>query len=251
MIPEHYARDIALRCNSLIASLLPMVQHRLPVEPRFGGTFETTFLIAMGAPMILLPVERLFKAADHGVTDDRQIDPELAEAVADVLGEGKRFSDAPFAPKGAWSYIQRHEPFNVPGVWPRDLLDSLSGPAATESAGAAPARRIVTDLGNALAHGGVAYLDEQGRQNAGQAAMLALARAVMTGRHVTASTCYEFTRGTIAISCLPGPSGLPPHDSRKCSMSELRQPLKTQSGGKLGGKLHEWQAGWQAKNRGF
>ena len=38
MIPEHYARDIVERCDSLITSLLPVVQGQY--DARFGGRSE-------------------------------------------------------------------------------------------------------------------------------------------------------------------------------------------------------------------
>jgi hypothetical protein len=44
---------------------------------------------------------------------------------------------------------------------------------------------VLTDLRNALAHGGIAYLDAQGRQTDGQAAMLAFVGAVMKGGRIT------------------------------------------------------------------
>ena len=49
----------------------------------------------------------------------------------------------------------------------------------------APAVRILTDLRNALAHGGIAYLDEKGRQTDSQAAMLAFVGAVMKKGRIT------------------------------------------------------------------
>jgi hypothetical protein len=50
----------------------------------------------------------------------------------------------------------------------------------------APAVRVLTDLRNALAHGGIAYLDERGQQTGGEAAMLAFVGAVMKGNRITA-----------------------------------------------------------------
>lgn len=50
----------------------------------------------------------------------------------------------------------------------------------------APAVRVLTDLRNALAHGGIAYLDAQGRQTVGEAVMLAFAGSVMKGNRITA-----------------------------------------------------------------
>jgi hypothetical protein len=52
--PEHYSRDIVLRCQSLIRHLLPKVEERLSDEAQFGGPLRTTFLLAMATPMIVL-----------------------------------------------------------------------------------------------------------------------------------------------------------------------------------------------------
>jgi hypothetical protein len=60
--------------------------------------------------------------------------------------------------------------------------------AEDESSSAAlntPAVRVLTDLRNALAHGGIAYLDDRGRQTDGQAAMLAFVGGVMKGGRIT------------------------------------------------------------------
>src|SRR5579883_3143229 len=89
VIPEHYSRDIALRCQSLIRELRPVVKGGLADDRRFGGPLETTFLLALATPMIVLPIERIFKPAEPGAApagDDRKLDPALAEEMADVLG---------------------------------------------------------------------------------------------------------------------------------------------------------------------
>jgi hypothetical protein len=184
MIPEHYARDIVERCDSLIESLLPLVMR--DSGTRFAGPVGTTFLIAMSTPMILLPLERILKPANRGaVADDRCVDETLGKAVADALSPTARFGDAPFARKGAWSYVAGHQPFNLARRIPRGLIDDLSGEPAAKAAMDASAVRILTDLRNALAHGGIAYLDEKGRQTGSQAAMLAFAGAVMKKGRIT------------------------------------------------------------------
>jgi hypothetical protein len=161
MIPEHYARDIVERCDSLIESLLPVVMR--DSDTRFGGPLGTTFLIAMSTPMILLPLERILKPADRGtVADDRCVDETLGKAVADALSPTASFGDAPFAREGAWSYVPGHQPFNLARGIPHGLIDDRSGAPAARAAMDAPAVRILTDLRNALAHGGIAYLDEKG-----------------------------------------------------------------------------------------
>ena len=137
--------------------------------------------------MILLPVERMLKPASarDAVADDRVLDPTLGKAVVDVLSHATKFGDAPFVREGAWSYVAGHAPFNLAGGMPSELLQSLSEPQAAKDAMDARAARVVTDLRNALAHGGVAYLDEAGRQSGGQAAMLAFVGSVMKKGRIT------------------------------------------------------------------
>ncbi len=182
MIPEHYSRDIAQRCQNLIHNLRPIVQRGLADDARFGGPLGTTFLLAMATPMIVLPIERIFKPANPRApqaADDRQLDPALARQVDDVLGPTRSFGAAPFAAPGRWSYVAGWRRFNAAQTWPADLLASLAAPKAYSAAANAPAGRILRDLRNALAHGGITYLDSDGRQTNGDAAMLAFAGAVI------------------------------------------------------------------------
>lgn len=179
-IPEHYSRDITQRCQALILHLLPLVEKGLPNDREFGGPLDTTFLLAMATPMIVLPIERMFKPAAPGTaaaSDDREIDPAIADEIDDVLGPGRLFADAPFFEPRRWSYVPRVQPFRVAAYWPHEVLDELAYDAALAEAGRTPTRRIMLDLRNALAHGGIAYLDANGRSTDGQAAMLAFASA--------------------------------------------------------------------------
>lgn len=185
MIPEHYARDIVERCETLIESLLPVVMQ----DPgrRFGGPLGTTFLVAMSTPMILLPIERMLKPAVNrdSVADDRTVDESLGKAVTETLSTRATFGDTPFGRAGAWSYVGGQTPFNLAGGIPGELLERLSEDESSRAALNTPAVRVLTDLRNALAHGGIAYLDERGRQTDGQAAMLAFVGAVMKGGRIT------------------------------------------------------------------
>jgi hypothetical protein len=187
--PQHYSRDIAQRCQALIRHLRPVVENGLPDDHRFGGPLNATFLLAMATPMIVLPVERLFKPARPGAAvagDDRQLDPVLAEQVDDVLGPTRHFADAPFVIRGRWSYVPDVSPFNLADWWPSDLLEVLGSETAFAKADQTPARRILLDLRNALAHGGIAYLDSHGQSTDGHAAMLGFASARTERRRVTA-----------------------------------------------------------------
>ena len=186
-IPKHYSRDIVQRCQALIGDLYPIVEKGFPSNRQFGGPLVTTFLLAIATPMIVLPIERIFKAArgDAVTADDCQVAPAFAEQVNDVLGPERRFADAPFVIPDRWSYVRNLDPFNFAEWWSNDLPEKLASKGAFAAANEAPAQRILLDLRNALAHGGVAYLDSNGQQiDSGQAAMLALASAQLKDRKV-------------------------------------------------------------------
>jgi len=175
-VPNHYSHDIAVRCHSLIRHLMPVVSDGLPDDERFGGPLRTTFLLAMAAPMIVLPIERMFKPGGvrgTQVGDDRDLDPTLAGEVRSVLGDDRPFVEAPFAAAAEWRYVAGYPPFNIADRWPDRLLDELAMPQAVETARMAPAKRILLDLRNALAHGGIAYLGQNGRNADGPATMFA------------------------------------------------------------------------------
>lgn len=136
--------------------------------------------------MILLPLERMLKPVSRdAVADDRCVNESLGKAVTDAWSRTARFGDSPFAREGAWSYVPGYPPFNLAKGMPRGLVEDLSGAPAAQAAMDASAFQILTDLRNALAHGGIAYLDEKGRQTDSQAAMLAFAGAVMKKGRIT------------------------------------------------------------------
>jgi hypothetical protein len=105
MIPEHYARDIVERCETLIESLLPVVVQD-PAR-RFGGPLATTFLVAMSTPMILLPIERMLEPASNrdSEANERTVDESLNKAVTETLSATATFGDTPFGRAGAWGYV--------------------------------------------------------------------------------------------------------------------------------------------------
>ena len=177
MRPELYSRDIVKRCQSLIDQLGPLVERGLRDDVKFGGPLLTTFLLALATPMIVLPIERIFKPSrgGHTVADDRELDTKIEAAVKDVFAEGKRFGDAPFVGAQRWSYVDSYRPFNIAKQCPPDLLQQLSSPEAAKRAREVEAKRILLDLRNALAHGGVIYLDKNGRLTLRSTGMLAFA----------------------------------------------------------------------------
>jgi hypothetical protein len=176
MLPQHYSRDIVKRCHTLLGRLLPLIERGHPDDRKFGGPLSTTFMLAMATPMIVLPLERIHKPATRRgqVGDDREVDVALAQEVAAVLGGDRRFGDSPFGSGGSWSYIPTYNPhFNLANPLPQELVERLASREAAERAKTAPTAVILNVLRNGLAHGGVAYLNGDGRTSDGVAAMFA------------------------------------------------------------------------------
>jgi hypothetical protein len=144
----------------------------------WGGPLKTTFLLAMATPMILLPMERIFKPAvkgRHGVADDVDLDASVAERVAEVLGPGRAFAAAPFFEQRVWHFVPLCETFPVGSHWPSERLDELASKDSQVSASKAHAGGILTLLRNALAHGGITYLDRNGRHTESATHMIGFA----------------------------------------------------------------------------
>ena len=51
MRPEHYSRDIAQRCESLIRHLYPVIGRGLPDDAKFGGSGVTNGAGRQGIPL--------------------------------------------------------------------------------------------------------------------------------------------------------------------------------------------------------
>jgi hypothetical protein len=97
----------------------------------------------------------------------------LSKEVIGALGSGRKFEDAPFGVPG-WSYVAAYSPvFNISDGCPADLLMALGTEEAFLRARNTSASVILRALRNALAHGGIAYLDKDGTATDNQAAMCA------------------------------------------------------------------------------
>jgi hypothetical protein len=131
----------------------------------------------MAMPMLLLPLERIYKPGTdrsrYQSSDDRHVDPRLAALVQDALGEGQLFSEAPFAAGTAWHHLPSVPAFPAGGGLGRHLLKDLGSDEAFQRAQDAGCKRALLDIRNALAHGGVHYLDHQGLQRQPEVNMLA------------------------------------------------------------------------------
>ncbi len=123
-------------------------------------------------PIINLPVERIERhktAKDQGYADDSHIDPAASKAVVSVLGGGE-FRSAPFYISDTWSFAAVTNPqlFNIADGIPDELATELGTKKAVEKADSMQTSQWCSIIRNALAHGGIAYLDKDGRTSYGR-----------------------------------------------------------------------------------
>jgi hypothetical protein len=128
----------------------------------------------MSTPIITLPIERVERHRDkervgaEGYADDRPLAPALTKAVDQALG-GRPLFRSPFYRDGAWRFASM--PYtpgcNLSRQLPSPLSESLGDAGAVVRCRRMPAGQWAGCLRNALAHGGIAYLDADGQQSFG------------------------------------------------------------------------------------
>jgi len=170
--PLHFSLELPQRCLQLIDELWPHVEKTRQADRPDLGSLSTTFLISMSMPIINLPIERIERhksAKDEGYADDRCIDARVATAVLEALG-GQRLSKAPFYAPGEWSFgtYSQRPVFNIARSIPDDLATELGQQEAVARADSMPTSQWCSIVRNAMAHGGIAYLNENGRTSYGE-----------------------------------------------------------------------------------
>jgi hypothetical protein len=171
--PQNFNLELPRRCLQLIEELWPYAERTLQADRPDLGSLTTTFLISMSMPIINLPVERIERnlaASEQGYADDRHIDEDAARAIGKVLG-GQELLKAPFYIPGAWRFISCNKPpfFNIANPLPDDIASELSSVRAADCAGKMPTSQWCSILRNAMAHGGIAYLNADGQSTYGEA----------------------------------------------------------------------------------
>ncbi|APE44552.1 hypothetical protein BOO69_14880 [Sulfitobacter alexandrii] len=137
------------------------------------GPLTSTFLLSMSMPILNIPVERIERQIDKtegtGYADDRYLNAGAVRAFEDVIRRGQ-LRAAPFYRDGSWRFLAvREGPFpNIARGMPDSISDDLSGEAAVKAAENMPALQWISIIRNAMAHGGIAYLDEHGRSSYGR-----------------------------------------------------------------------------------
>ncbi|NIA71262.1 hypothetical protein HBA54_21920 [Pelagibius litoralis] len=170
--PQHYGIELPQRCLALINGLGDVAAQAYGGNQPELGPLTSTFLLSMSMPILNLPVERIerqiVQGDGEGYADDRHVNISAVEAFQNIIQQGI-LSQAPFYKRGAWRFVQyRGGARNIARGLPADIASALDAAEAITNAGAMPASQWISVLRNALAHGGVAYLDEQGRSSYGK-----------------------------------------------------------------------------------
>lgn len=161
--PLHTSLELPQRCLQLIDELWATVEATEEKRRPDLGSMTTTFLLAMSMPIINLPIERLVNRSEIGkYADDRHLDKAATEAIDRIVG-GRPLKDAPFYVPNAWSFITSDPDFNIANPMPDAVAAALSSKEALLNAKKMPVSELCSVLRNSMAHGGIAYLDANGR----------------------------------------------------------------------------------------
>lgn len=123
-------------------------------------------------PILSVPLERIERQSafgnDEGYADDRHINEEAVKSFVTVIQRG-RLEQAPFFRSGAWHFVNYiGEPINLARGMPEGIASQLADKEAAKRAAKMNANQWISILRNALAHGGIAYLNENGRSADGE-----------------------------------------------------------------------------------
>lgn len=170
--PQHYSIELPSRCLDLIDGLWPAASKLYGGANPDLGPLTSTFLVSMSMPILNIPLERIErqidKAEGEAYADDRHLNPNAVKTFEEVIRMGT-LGDAPFYEEGSWRFLSLREgPFpNISDGLPGEVAKALESDMAVAAARAMPASQWVSLLRNAMAHGGIAYLDENGRSSHG------------------------------------------------------------------------------------
>ncbi len=170
--PQHYSIELPGRCLALIDQLWPVASEIYGGERPDLGPLTSTFLLSMSMPILNIPVERIERQIDRpegtGYADDRILNADAVKAFEDVIRRGQ-LGATPFYRDGAWRFHSMKEgPFpNISKGVPDALAEALSSVEAVDAARKMQAQQWISIIRNAMAHGGIAYLDEHGKSTHG------------------------------------------------------------------------------------
>jgi hypothetical protein len=165
--PLHFSLEVPKRAHQLLQDLYEQLGDsdgtRLPLK--------ATFLLSVSIPIVILPIERILKYRRNATDvhmNDAVLNPKLADAVDHAIDLQAAVHLADFF-TGPWQFASLEKGTGFPNLaadgLPESIAAQLDTPAAIEDARNLSANRFCKILRNALAHGGILYLDEHGRSS--------------------------------------------------------------------------------------
>lgn len=162
-IPKHFSHEVSQRALEPICKFYD----RLPECERKGFP-EATFLLSVSMPIVILPIERIQKhtGSTIGHMDDTAHNKDLANAIKKTVNMSEKVHNKKFF-ADMWQYASLKKEGGFPNLavkgLPEKIVEELnSQKEATKRAGQLSTLCFFKILRNALAHGGVLYLDECG-----------------------------------------------------------------------------------------
>ena len=165
--PQNYSIELPQRCMRLLTELWGPSGNVYEPGMESLGPLRSTFLLSMSMPILGMPIERLERPGADGsipYLSDIDVNKSVSASVIKLL-RNERLDACPFFQPEIWHYCYR-DAESISGLsseLPNDVADQLKTSAAANDAAGLAAIRWVGILRNALAHGGVLYLDRQGR----------------------------------------------------------------------------------------
>ncbi|TBG74379.1 hypothetical protein ELG69_28965 [Rhizobium leguminosarum] len=165
--PTHFSLEVPKRAHQLLRDLYEHLSDsdgtKLPLK--------ATFLLSISMPIIILPIERILKykrKPSEVHMNDAVLNPKLAVAVYRAIDLEDKVHLADFF-TGPWQFASLEKGAGFPNLaadgLPGSVAAQLDSPSAIEDAKNLSANRFCKILRNALAHGGILYLDEHGRSS--------------------------------------------------------------------------------------
>lgn len=165
--PLHFSLEVPKRAHQLLRDHYEHLGgsdgSRLPLK--------ATFLLSVSMPIVILPIERILKyrrGANSGHMNDAVLNLKLADAVDHAIDLQAAIHLADFF-TGPWQFASLDKGGGFPNLavdgLPEAIAAQLDAPTAIEDARNLSANRFCKILRNALAHGGILYLDEYGRSS--------------------------------------------------------------------------------------
>lgn len=157
-IPTNFSLEVPQRAHGIICKFydrsIGSEEMRLPSK--------ATFLLSASMPIVIVPFERIKKYTSRTVHNKK-----LKGEINKIFKPRQKICKKDFFEQNLWQYVSCNERKGFQNLatkrLPSDIVKKLDLQKAKESAGELTTLNFFRNLRNALAHGGVLYLNEHGR----------------------------------------------------------------------------------------